>query len=115
MLTAISARPETWSWMGSPNLAISSSKTEAGVFTAMLAPQRNGIAGLSEAAEPLIWSKKAMLRCETPLKLSQSTLLRLNIHTMNFKLGLTGFGDQLAWLMEAVAGTMSSIRTVRLG
>lgn len=104
MLAALSARPETWSWMASPNLAIPAASTEVGVFTAMLAPQRNGIAGLSEAAEPVIRSRKAMLRCETPLKLPQPPILCLNIHSLNFKWGLTGFRDQLAWLMEAVAG-----------
>jgi endonuclease/exonuclease/phosphatase (EEP) superfamily protein YafD len=102
MLAALSERPETWNWMGSPNLALTASATEAGVFTAMLAPQRNGIAMLSDSTEPLIRSRKAMLRCETPLQPAQSTLLCLNIHSMNFKLGLAGFRDQLAMLLEAV-------------
>ena len=45
-----------------------------------------------------------MLRCETPLTLPQTSVLCLNIHSLNFKLGLTGFRDQLAWLMEDIAG-----------
>jgi endonuclease/exonuclease/phosphatase (EEP) superfamily protein YafD len=104
MLAALSARPETWSWMASPNLALHASDTEAGVFTAMLAPQRSGMAMLSEAAEPLIRSRKAMLRCETPLTRAESSLLCLNIHSLNFKWGLAGFRDQLARLLETVAG-----------
>jgi endonuclease/exonuclease/phosphatase (EEP) superfamily protein YafD len=102
MLAVLSARPETWSWMASPNLALPASGTEAGVFTAVLAPLRNGIALLSEAAEPLILSRKAMLRCETLLKGAESPLLCLNIHSLNFKLGLAGFRDQLARLLEGV-------------
>jgi endonuclease/exonuclease/phosphatase (EEP) superfamily protein YafD len=95
--------------MASPNLTLPGSRTEAGVFTALLSPPDHGSAMLSDAAEPLILSRKAMLRCETPTRRAGTSLMCLNIHSLNFKLGLSGFRDQLERLLEPVGAHLGPV------
>ena len=94
MVAALSQRPEPWSWMASPNLTLPSSGDRIGAFTAARAPLRQGLAMLSEFSEPL-GTRKPMLLCALPVRGSRKPLLCLNIHSLNFSLGLKGFGSQL--------------------
>jgi endonuclease/exonuclease/phosphatase (EEP) superfamily protein YafD len=44
-----------------------------------------------------------MLRCGLPLRGSPAPILCLNIHSLNFKLGLAGYGSQLDSILAAAA------------
>lgn len=101
MLEALSHRPESWCWMASPNLSLPSSGSPVGAFTAARAPLQEGYAMLSDASEPILGTRKPMLRCGLPVRGSPFPLLCLNIHSLNFSLGLQGYGAQLDSLLAA--------------
>jgi endonuclease/exonuclease/phosphatase (EEP) superfamily protein YafD len=103
MVEALECRPEAWRWMASPNLALRGTGIPVGVFTATRASFREGVAMLSDQAEPILGSKKPMLRCCLPLRGSSAPILCLNIHSLNFKLGLAGYGSQLDSILYAAA------------
>jgi endonuclease/exonuclease/phosphatase (EEP) superfamily protein YafD len=103
MLAAFACRPEAWCWMASPNLSMPASGTLVGAFTATRAPLQEGVAMLSKHAEPILDTRKPMLRCGLPLRGSPAPILCLNIHSLNFKLGLAGYGAQLDSILPAAA------------
>lgn len=103
MLEAFSHRPESWCWMASPNLSVPSSGSSAGVFTAARAPLQEGAAMLSDVPEPILGTRKPMLRCGLPVHGSPTPILCLNIHALNFSLGLTGYGAQLDLMLATAA------------
>lgn len=105
-LAAFSGRSEAWAWMASPNLALAPARRNSpgtgsavGAFTAARAPLQRGAALLSDASEPLLRSRKPMLRCVLPLQDSPAPVLSLNIHALNFSLGLAGYAGQLDALL----------------
>lgn len=110
MVAVLECRAESWCWMASPNLSLngsggagSSDGTHIGAFTAARAPLGKGVALLSGNSEPIFGSRKPMMRCELPFRGSEAPLMSLNIHSLNFSLGLKGFGNQLDSLMGAAA------------
>lgn len=128
VVAALSRRRESWSWMASPNLILSAAGkgpasdapvhgASVGVLTAARAPLQQGVAMLSAGSEPILGSRKPMLRCGFPFQNSLNSPSRhnpgpgdvasalcLNIHSLNFSLGLEGFGGQLDSLLQSAAG-----------
>lgn len=100
MQAALSSRPETWCWMAAPNLSLRRPPGLAGVFTAARAPLSGGVALLSEGVEPLFESRKPMLACTLRTREGKAGLLSLNVHSLNFSLGLQAFGAQLDALLR---------------
>jgi endonuclease/exonuclease/phosphatase (EEP) superfamily protein YafD len=103
MVAAFACRPEAWCWMASPNLSMPGPGGPVGAFTATRAPLQEGVAMLSDHAEPILNTRKPMLRCGLPLRGSPAPILCLNIHSLNFKLGLAGYGSQLDSILAAAA------------
>lgn len=103
MLAAFECRPEAWCWMASPNLSMPATGSPVGAFTATRAPMQDGHAMLSEHVEPILNTRKPMLRCGLPLRGSPAPILSLNIHSLNFKLGLVGYGSQLDSILASAA------------
>lgn len=96
LLTALGGRP----WSLSSNLRTGSPPVETGVATASRSILRSR-ALLSEGAEPVLGSRKAALATWHPGR--ADTLLAINLHALNFSLGLVPFRRQLGEIAGVAA------------
>lgn len=99
--TSLLESPGTLSWTASPNLIMHEPAGLAGVLTASRAHPSLARAMLSRFTEPILRTPKPMLACEYPLRTGGS-LLVLNIHSLNFRLGLGAYRDQLESLLACM-------------
>jgi endonuclease/exonuclease/phosphatase (EEP) superfamily protein YafD len=88
-------------WTASPNLIMHEPAGLAGVLTASRARPSMFRPMLSRYTEPILRTPKPMLVCEYPLRTGGS-LLVLNIHSLNFRLGMGMYRDQLESLLDSI-------------
>jgi endonuclease/exonuclease/phosphatase (EEP) superfamily protein YafD len=100
MMEAFSGREDSWCWMASPNLSLPSSGSSVGAFTAARSALQEGAAMLSDLPEPIFGTRKPMLRCGLPVR-GSPPILCLNIHSLNFSLGLVAYSAQLDSMLSA--------------
>lgn len=100
-LTSILETSGSLTWTASPNLTMHKPAGLAGVLTASKALPSMSRAMLSRFTEPILRTPKPMLACEYPLRAGGS-LLVLNIHSLNFRLGLGMYRDQLESLLACI-------------
>jgi endonuclease/exonuclease/phosphatase (EEP) superfamily protein YafD len=99
--TSILETSGTLSWTASPNLTMHEPAGLAGVLTASRARPSMSRPMLSRHTEPILRTPKSMLACEYPLRTGGS-LLVLNIHSLNFRLGMGMYRDQLESLLACI-------------
>lgn len=100
--TALFNGQKHYGWELSANIYQPKLTAYSGVFTAATAAPLDSRALLSEAREPLLGSAKPKLLSRFPLSNSDLTLLVLNIHAINFQLGIKTIEAQLALFKQRV-------------
>lgn len=100
-LTSLLETSGKLSWMASPNLFMHEPAGLAGVLTASRARPSMSRPMLSRYTEPILRTPKPMLVCEYPLR-TGGLLAVLNIHSLNFRLGMGTYRDQLETLLDCI-------------
>lgn len=89
-------------WEFSPNLFQGAHDAYSGVLTASYAKPATVIPALSNGTEPLTQTQKPVLFTKYDLGWESSELLVINIHGINFKIGLDEFKEQLSFIAALV-------------
>ncbi|MDG5816379.1 endonuclease/exonuclease/phosphatase family protein [Chitinispirillales bacterium ANBcel5] len=91
------------SWASSPNIYARNHKTHSGVLTASKYKPHSERALISASTEPFLNTPKSMLFSTYKLWPSGPVLLVVNVHALNFKLGLEDYKKQLKQVFTIVA------------
>ncbi|KMQ52773.1 hypothetical protein CHISP_0542 [Chitinispirillum alkaliphilum] len=83
------------SWISSPNIYASRHNAHCGVLTAARYPSETERGYITQATEPILKTPKSVLFSTYNLNLHALTLLIVNIHAINYKLGIEDYLKQL--------------------